>query len=169
MNADIPPSNIFNYDETNITDNPGSKLVITIRGRNRVERKVHHSKSLISIMFTGSAAGTFLPPMVVYKSEIKYREWIRGGPVNTVYDCTKNGWFNGPTFETWFFKQFVPSIVDLSGQIVLIGDNLGSHFSSRVLEYCSKNNIFYLFTTKLNTHMSTIRCCSIQACKNRMV
>ena len=105
-------------------------------------------------MFTGSAAGTFLPPMVVYKSEIKYREWICGGPVNTVYDCTKNGCFNSPTFETWFFKQFVPSIVDLSGQIVLIGDNLGSHFSSRVLEYCSKNNIFYLFTTKLNTHVN---------------
>ena len=87
----IPPSNIFNYDETNITDDPGSKLVITRRGRNRVERKVYHSKSSISVMFAGSTDGTFLPPMVVYKSEDIYRERIRGGPVNTVYDCTKNG------------------------------------------------------------------------------
>ena len=29
---------------------------------------------------------------VVYKSENIYRKWICGGPVNTVYDCTKNGW-----------------------------------------------------------------------------
>ena len=26
---DVPPENIFNYVETNITDNPGAKLVIT--------------------------------------------------------------------------------------------------------------------------------------------
>ena len=48
----IPPSNIFNYDVTNNTHNPGSKLVI-IRRRNRVERKVYHSKSLTSVMFAG--------------------------------------------------------------------------------------------------------------------
>ena len=28
---DIPTINIFNYDETNITDNPGAKLLITLR------------------------------------------------------------------------------------------------------------------------------------------
>ena len=31
---DIPPENIYNYDETNITDDPGAKLVITQRGKN---------------------------------------------------------------------------------------------------------------------------------------
>ena len=30
---DVPPSNIYNYDETNISDDPGAKLVITRRGR----------------------------------------------------------------------------------------------------------------------------------------
>ena len=41
---DIPPENIFNYDETNITDDPGAKLVITRRGKNRIKRKIQHSK-----------------------------------------------------------------------------------------------------------------------------
>ena len=80
----IPASNIFNYDKTNITDDPSSKLAITRKERNRVERKAHHSKSLI----------------LVYKSKIICREWIHDGPVNNVYSCTKNGWFNGTTFET---------------------------------------------------------------------
>ena len=39
----VPASNLFNYDETNVTDDSGSKQVITHCGRNRVERKVHHS------------------------------------------------------------------------------------------------------------------------------
>lgn len=37
----IPPSNIVNYDETNMTDDPGSKTVIVRRGhKRRVERIV---------------------------------------------------------------------------------------------------------------------------------
>ena len=30
-------------------------------------------------MFAGNAAGQYLPPMVVYKSESICREWVRGG------------------------------------------------------------------------------------------
>ena len=47
---DVPASNLFNYDETNVTDDPGSKQVITHCGQNRVEHKVHHSKSSVSII-----------------------------------------------------------------------------------------------------------------------
>ena len=91
---DIPPENIYNYDETNITDDPGAKLVITQRGKKQIERKIQHSKSSVRVMFAGNAAGQYLPPMVFYKSENIYREWVRGGPANTVYECTKNGWFD---------------------------------------------------------------------------
>ena len=38
-------------------------------GRNRVETKVHHSKPSVSAMFAGSADGTYLPSLVVYKSK----------------------------------------------------------------------------------------------------
>ena len=47
----IPATHIFNYDETNITDDPGAKHVVVRRGRKRVERKTQHLKSLISVMF----------------------------------------------------------------------------------------------------------------------
>lgn len=68
----IAATHIFNYDETDITDDPGAKHVVVRRARKRVQQKTRHSKSLISVMFAGSAAGKFLPPMVVYKSEISW-------------------------------------------------------------------------------------------------
>ena len=52
--------------------------MITRCGRNRVERRVHHSKSSVSVMFAGSADGTYLPPMAVYKSKNIYCEWVHG-------------------------------------------------------------------------------------------
>ena len=69
------------------------KLVITRRGRNRIGSKTH-LKSSVSDMFAGDAAGEFLPPMVVYKLESIDKKLVMGGPVNSVYDCTKNGWFD---------------------------------------------------------------------------
>ena len=95
-------------------------------------------------MFAGNGAGEFLLPMVVYKSESVYKEWVRGGPVKTVYDCTKNGWFDSSTFEVWFFKQFLALIQHLKGPIVLIGDNLGSHFSTSVMQKCMARDTFFI-------------------------
>ena len=39
---DIPPVNIFNFDETYITDNPGAKLVITQRGLKEKSSILNH-------------------------------------------------------------------------------------------------------------------------------
>ena len=145
-------NNIYNYNETNISHDPGAKLVITRRGRNCIERKTQHSKSSVSVVFAGNTASEFLPPMVVYKSESIYKEWVRGGPVNTVYDCTKNGWYDSCTFEVWFFKQFLLLIEHLKGPTVLTGDNLGSHFSMSKIQECMACYILFI-CLPLATHL----------------
>ena len=93
----------FNYDETNITNDPGAKHVVVRRGTKRVERKTKHSESSISVMFAGSAAGEFLPPMIVHKLENVYANLIKNDPVGSIYDTTKGGWFDMRTFDLWFF------------------------------------------------------------------
>ena len=73
----VPASNIFNYDETNITDNPGAKVILTRRGTRRIENTRDHSKVAISLMACGAADGTMLPPMVVYKAKNIYENWTK--------------------------------------------------------------------------------------------
>ena len=75
-------------------------------------------------MFTGNVVGTYLPamvvyklqklyrgwtetPMVVYKVQNLYRGWTEGGSRNATYDVKKSGYFDGATFEKWFFKCFL--------------------------------------------------------------
>ena len=152
----IPDSNIFNYDETNLTDDPSSKVVIVHRGLSRVERIVEHSKSSTSVMFCGSADGNYLPPMIVYKceSESVYSTWIGvDGPDNAEYASTKSGWFNKRTFSQWFFNVFLPVASKLSGPTVLIGDNLGSHFSHDVIEATIRHDIRFITMPPSSTHM----------------
>lgn len=78
---DIPPENIINYDETNLTDNPGSQKFIFKRGVKYPERIVNNCpKSAISLMYAGTASGHLLPVYVVYKSTQMWSSWKEGGP-----------------------------------------------------------------------------------------
>ena len=71
---DVPPINIWNYDETNLTDDPGKKKAIMRRGTKYPERVINHSKVGFSIMFCGNAAGQMLEPYTVYQAKNMYPE-----------------------------------------------------------------------------------------------
>lgn len=57
----IPPENIVNYDETNFSNDPGSKRVVVQKGQKHVDSVMDHSKSSYSVMFAGAANGKMLP------------------------------------------------------------------------------------------------------------
>ena len=102
---DVPAANIVNYDETNVTDDPGKKTCFFRRGTKYPERTMNHSKSSISLMFAGAASGELLPVYVVYKAEHLWDTWTQGGPPGTRYNRSKSGWFDSNCFEDWFLAQ----------------------------------------------------------------
>ena len=149
----VPSSQVYNFDETNITDDPSRKKVIVRRGIRRVQQKCEHSKQAFSVMFCGSACGVHLPPMVVYKAKHVYKGWTQGGVEGTVYGATESGWFNMSAFEDWFFKIFLPHVVGVGGPKLLIGDNLSSHLSPEVVASCSEHNIRFVTIPPNSTHI----------------
>jgi len=66
---DVEASNIVNYDETNLSDDPGVGKFLFKRGTCYPERILNSTKSCTSIMFASTAVGELLLPYVVYKSE----------------------------------------------------------------------------------------------------
>jgi len=149
----IPPSRIYNYDETNLTDDPGQQKVISKRGSKYVEQICNSSKSAISLMFCGNAEGRVIPIYVVYKAESLWTTWTEGGPPNTRYNRTKSGWFDSSTFEDWFEKVFLKE-VEGGEPSALIGDNLASHINERVLSLCDTHNIKFVCLPPNTTHIA---------------
>lgn len=150
----IEPDCIINYDETNLTDDPGSKKYIYKRGCKYPERVINSSKSAISIMFSGTASGILLPAYVVYKAEHLYNTWVLGGPKDTRYNKSKSGWFDSICFEDWFQSVILPYVKTKQGQkVLLIGDNLSSHFSEKVLADCKSYNIVFVCLPPKSTHV----------------
>ena len=76
----LPPNNIINNDQTNMSDDPGKQQIIVKRGNKHAEKMIDSSKTSISIMMATTGDGTLLPPYVLFNSN-------------------KRGWFDLPVFE----------------------------------------------------------------------
>jgi hypothetical protein len=140
----VPPENIWNYDETNLTDDPGAKKAIFKRGVKYAEQIRNHSKSAISMMFCGNAAGDMVPPYIVFKAENLWKGWCLNGPKGSRYNTSPSGWFNGFIYSDWFHKSLLPKVQRRPGKHVLIGDNLSSHISDDVINTCKEQNIAFI-------------------------
>lgn len=55
VTKDVPPENIYNYDETAMAHDPGRSNIICRRGCKYPERVLNSSKSNVSVMFCGNA------------------------------------------------------------------------------------------------------------------
>jgi len=150
----VPAENIWNYDETNFSDDPGKKKAIVKRGVKYPERVMNQSKASISVMFCGNAAGKVLPPYVVYKAEHLWERWCMGGPKGARYNRTRSGWFDGCTFYDWFITTFLTAVRKQDGPKVLIGDNLSSHLDEDIVTECENNNVRFIFLPPNSTHLT---------------
>ena len=57
------------------------------------------------------------------------------------------------TFEKWFFEIFLKSTDKLGGPKVIIGDNLGCHFSAKVIKTCLQKDIRFIMLGPNTTHL----------------
>ena len=58
---DVPASNIWNYNETILRDDPGARKYVIERDTKYPEKVMDSSKVAFSVMFTGNAEGDVLP------------------------------------------------------------------------------------------------------------
>nr|XP_047139688.1 uncharacterized protein LOC124815264 [Hydra vulgaris] len=126
----VPPSNIYKNDETNLTDDPGSKKCLVKRGNKYPAYISNTSKTSISIMISGNAAGEVLPPFLVYKDVNLWSTWCVGGPKGVRYFNTK------------------------SGIKVLLDDNLSSYISPKVINAYEINEILFVCLPPNSTHIT---------------
>jgi hypothetical protein len=106
----IPASHVFNYDETNLRDDPGAEEAFFGGGCKYYEQVKNHSKVAFSLMFCIAGDGGMLPPMTLYKSAngTVYQSWCEGGPKGATYAANKSGWFCMQKFNQWFREERGP-------------------------------------------------------------
>lgn len=150
----VPPQNIFNYDETNFIDDPGRSKVLVRKKNKHADLIMDSTKSATSVMFSINASGGMLPPYVVYKALQMWEPWTIGGPEGCRYNRSQSGWFDQSIFEEWFQTIIIPHCRRLEGTKVVIGDKLASHISVNIVKLCKQHDIKFIFLPPNSTHLT---------------
>lgn len=149
----VPPGNLYNYDETAFHDNPKKKLVLFRRGCRHPQRIRNSTKSCYTTLFCGNAEGEFIPPYIIMKGSQKWSDWLYGAPPGTKLNVSKSGWIEHDIFDDWFENHFLLCVKNKVGKKVLIGDNLSSHITIRSLQLAKENDVVLIFLPPNSTNL----------------
>lgn len=146
LKHEFRPDRIFNVDESGITTvQKKSGKVYAKKGQKQVGVAISAERGqTITILCAVSAAGSYIPPMLIYPRKRMSPQLEKGGPIGCVYACSNNGWSNDGLFLCWLkhFQSHVKAS-DLD-PVLLILDNHCSHISLAIYNYCKENRIVLL-------------------------
>nr|XP_023011718.1 uncharacterized protein LOC111502004 [Leptinotarsa decemlineata] len=151
---DINASRLYNMDETGIstTINKPPKVLST-KGKKQVGIIASAERGqLTTVIDCCNAAGSFLPPFLIFSRKKMQPRLLDGAPPGTQGTFTPNGWTSGDVFLDWmrFFVEHVRPTPEK--KILLLLDYHESHKYYPALDYASKNNIVILSLAPHTTH-----------------
>jgi hypothetical protein len=151
----IPATNIYNVDESGFTICQKPKKIVAKRGKRGVGMLTSAEKGkTVTAVCCVSAAGTFVPPMLIFPRARMRAELIDKAPPGSVGAANPSGWISSELFLEWFshFVKFVQPATRPE-PILLIMDGHASHTKNiQLIEEARKNNVIILSLPSHCTH-----------------
>ena len=147
------PSMIFNVDETGIPLDPPSLKIVAPQGVKHSQMVSSGDKSQITVVGCCSAAGTSLPPMVVFDRQRLRPEWTEGEVPGTVYGLSKSGWIDAELFELWFSKHFL-AFAPPTRPLLLLLDGHSSHYNPAFIRSAAEEKVIVFCFPPHTTHLT---------------
>ena len=151
----IPPSRIFNADETGFTVCYTPGKVISQKGRRSVGAVTSLEKGkTITVLCCVSATGSYIPPMITFPRVRMKVAFMDKAPSGALGLSSKSGWINEDLFTKWF-DHFLESTQPSSCQskTLLILDGHSSHVKNMdVIMKARANNVIILSLPSHCTH-----------------
>ena len=152
--GDVPAECIFNCDETGWSGKESSReKVIGLKGKHTyMYQQQMFTSDHVTAHLCVSAAGRFIPTMLIFPGSLPHREYKDGVPGNWHFATSDNGYMDKELFAVWFERIFVPNC-GRARPVVLIMDNHGSHISIPVIELAIKESITLIGLPAHTTHI----------------
>lgn len=144
---------IWNMDETGFSISSPLQKVLAQKGTRNVHKVSGSSKDHVSVCPTISAAGTFIPPLLIYKG-VNFIEGMLDGatvPSGTVAAFTDTGYMHENIFYMYIehFNRKIPA----DRPVLLILDGHSSHINLVSIRFCHIHNILLYVLPSNTTHL----------------
>ena len=134
------PNFIFNMDESGMPLDHKQLKRIATKGSKKVHGQASGNKSQVTIVACASAAGTVLPPMVIFKGERLNHKYIKGEVPGRM---SPNGWIDQELFYYWLSDIFLKHIPP-QRTVLLLLDGHSTHFTPYAVSLAAKNGVTIL-------------------------
>ncbi|XP_067013640.2 uncharacterized protein [Anabrus simplex] len=138
------PRKIFNVNVTaiSIVLNESQKIV-ALKGKREVHKLSSSERGLLlTVVMCMSAAGQYVPPMIIFPMKRMKPELMDGAPPGSLGAVNESGWITAELFEQWFHhfvRNVKPSKED---PVVLVLDGHYSHVRSiNVIDSARDNGV----------------------------
>lgn len=153
LKYNLPPSRIWNLDETGVQTVLKPKKIIAQKGIKQVGAIVSAERgTLVTVEMAVNALGNSIPPMFIFP-RLKYKDiFIRDGPPESIGAGNSSGWMTATEFLIYidhFIKYVKPTP---SEPVLLLLDNHSSHIDINVIEKAKANGIVMLSFPPHCTH-----------------
>ena len=139
------PNRIFNIDETGITTAVQAPKIIAPTGKKQVGQIVSGERGeLVSFCGIISAAGTTIPPVMIFP-RIKLKDcFLNGTPIGSLGLSSRNGWMTSELFVIVLEHLVKYSNCSVMNRILVIMDNHVSHISIEAITFAKAHGIVLL-------------------------
>ena len=121
------PCQIYNVDESGMPLDPDSLKIVAECGAKHSRTLATGSKTSITVVSCCSAAGSTIPPMVIFDRKTLNPKLTIGEVCGTMYGMSKNGWIDTELFSLWFSEHFLAYAPPIRPLLLLL-DGHSSHY-----------------------------------------
>ena len=136
-------SRIYKMDETGMPLSHKQPKCVAERGARKVHGRASGDKSQITIVACANAAGSILPPMVIFKGERLNADYTKNQVPNTLYGMSKQGWIDSGLFYLWFHELFLKNIPP-TRPVLLLLDGHSTHYTPEALREAQKEGVIIM-------------------------
>jgi len=106
----------------------------------------------VTVMCAVNAAGTYVPPLMIFKRKRMTELLLKGSPPGTIGAVSDNGWINGDVFLRWL-KHFVLHVKpSAENKVILVVDGHSTHKSLAAIDYARDNYVIMISLPPHSTH-----------------
>lgn len=146
---------IFNCDETGVTVNPKSQSkIIALKGKRQVGCLTSADRGeTVTGLVCMSAAGAFMPVMLIFPRKRKQREFELGLPPGGWAEVSDSGWITTELFLVWLKKFAHFSKASKDSPVLLILDGHSTHTKSLdIIDFARDNGVVLLCLPPHTSH-----------------
>jgi DDE superfamily endonuclease/helix-turn-helix, Psq domain len=149
----INPLRVYNMDESGLNTVQATQRIVALKGKKQVgaitsaERGVH-----CTVVCCMCAAGTFIPPCIIFPRKRWKPELADNGPPGTLNLCQENGWMTSDLFLQWLQHFAAYTAPSPGNKVLLLLDGHSSHKSYEAVKYARENGIVLMCFPPHCTH-----------------